>query len=108
MSKRGRRPRGKTPMPTTTITALTEELAFYALMGDGATSLGVQKAVKRLLELDADAGKVMKQAVWMREMAEAELTRRGETELSQRDVYKYISAHFYQLAAEWAEFSQDN
>ncbi|RIK20652.1 MAG: hypothetical protein DCC51_07270 [Anaerolineae bacterium] len=108
MSKRGRRPRGKTPMPTTTITALAEELIFYTLLGDGATSLGVQRAVRQLLEHDPEAGKLMKQAAWMRERAELTLAQRGEVETNQKDVYKFISAHFYELAEEWAENNESN
>lgn len=101
MSKRGRRPRGRTPMPATTITALTDELTFLMILGGGATSLGAQQAVSRLVKLDEEAADLYKQAIWMRERAEEELKRQGQSTLSQADVYKHISANYFRMADEW-------
>ena len=101
MTKRGRRPRGHTPMPSTTITALVEELTFLIAIGDGAASMGVQKVIGRLVELDEEAAESYKQATWMRDRAEEELKKQHSGDLKQTDVYKHISANYYRLVDEW-------
>lgn len=107
MSRVGRRPRRGTRMPATTITAATEELVFLMLMGDGNASLGVQKAVGLLKDVDGMVG-VMRQAVWMRDQAEAVLRKDGSgEEVQQVDMYKYITANYWELVEGWKK-SLDN
>lgn len=100
MSKRGRRPRGGTPAPAATITALAEELTFLTILGESVTSLGVQRVIQRLLDLDPEAAEVFKQALWVKERAREIIQERGE-ETSQVTIYRYISGHYFELADEW-------
>ena len=107
MGKVGRRPRRGTRMPATAITAAVEELAFLMLLADGNASRGVQKAVNLLKEADGTA-ELMRQAIWMREQAEAALRKGGsDEEVQQTDMYKYITANYWELVEGWKK-SLDN
>ena len=97
MTKRGRRPRGRTPMPGATITAFAEELAFLALLGNGSTSLGVQESVRRLVSSNEEAGRLMEQAKRMCKLAEERVREQQMDEVKQSDVYRYLSANLYEL-----------
>lgn len=100
-SRGGRRPRRGTRMPATAITAAVEELVFLMLLADGNASRGVQKAVEMLKNND-DAAGVMRQAIWMREQAEAALRKSGsDGEVQQTDMYKYITANYWELVEGW-------
>lgn len=104
----GRRPRRGTRMPATAITAAVEELVFLMLLADGNASRGVQKAVEMLKNKDETAG-VMQQAVWMREQAEAALRKDGSgEEVQQVDMYKYITANYWELVEGWKESAENS
>lgn len=107
MSRVGRRPRRGTRMPATAITAAVEELVFLMLLAEGNASQGVQQAVGLLKDREETAG-VMRQAVWMRDQAEAAL-RKGSAgeEVQQVDMYKYITANYWELVDGWKK-SADN
>ena len=97
----GRRPRRGTRMPATAITAAVEELVFLMLLADGNASRGVQKAVNLLKEADG-TDELMRQAIWMREQAEAALRKGGsDEEVQQTDMYKYITANYWELVESW-------
>ena len=108
MGKVGRRPRRGTRMPATAITAAVEELAFLMLLADGNASRGVQKAVNLLKEADGTA-ELMRQAIWMREQAEAALRKGGsDEEVQQTDMYKYITANYWELVESWKALSDNS
>ena len=58
----GRRPRRKTPMPRSSFTAFVEQHVFLLLLGDGELSPGVQRSIKRLVEVDEEMAEVMERA----------------------------------------------
>ncbi len=107
MSKVGRRSRRGTRMPSTAITAAVEELVFLMLLGDGTASRGVQESVTLLKAADGTAG-LMRQAIWMREQAEEALRKvDSDEEVQQIDMYKYITANYWELVDGWKK-SADN
>lgn len=97
MAKRGRRPRGVSPMPPVTVTALPEELLTLMLLGDGSTSFGLQKAIRRLIDSDPEIEGLFAQAIRIREHVIGVLEERGD-EVTEREIYRYGSANFYDLA----------
>ena len=107
-SRVGRRPRRGTRMPATAITAAVEELVFLMLLAEGNASKGVQQAVGLLKDMDETAG-VMRQAIWMREQAE-EALRKGSAgeEVQQMDMYKYITANYWELVESWKALSDNS
>lgn len=101
MGRVGRRPRRGTRMPATAITAAVEELVFLMLLGDGNASKGVQHAVGLLKDGEETAG-VMGQAIWMRERAEEALRKKNPGEEAQQvDMYKYVTANYWELIESW-------
>lgn len=97
MSKTGRRPRGGARMPSTTITALVEELAFMTILGNGSTSAGAQQTVVRLVDRDPEAARIYKQAQWMKEQASQALG----AEVNQTDLYRWLTQHYWELEEAW-------
>ena len=95
-SRAGRKPRRGTPMPSTTFTASTEEMAFLMRLGDGSVATGVQRAVALLAKTGEGAP--------MQETARrlvAEVERRLQPDESgivpQRESYRYLSDHYWEL-----------
>lgn len=95
-TRAGRKPRRGTPMPSTTFTATTEEMAFLMLLGDGSVVTGVQRAVAALARTDEYAP--------LQEKARglvAEVERRLKPEESglvpQRESYRYLSDNYGEL-----------
>jgi len=86
-------------MPPVTVTALPEELIAITILGDGSTSLGLQKAVRRLAELDPEMGDMFKRALWIRNRVVEILEERGD-KVTERNIYRYASTNFYELADE--------
>lgn len=108
MSKTGRRPRGGARMPSTTITALVEELAFMTILGNGSTSAGAQQTVMRLVDRDPEAARIYKQAQWMKERASRALrSEQPGVEANQTDLYRWIAQHYWELEDEWKDRQAD-
>lgn len=97
--RRGRRARGISPMPPVTIAALPEEFMAIAIYGDGSMSLGFQKMVKRLAELDPEFEAMFDQGMRIRNLVTAIMQARGD-EVTEREIYRYASKNYYDLFEE--------
>lgn len=95
--KVGRRPRFGSRMPSTAITASVEELTFLMLMSGGNVSQGIQKSIGQLATADEDAERMMRQARWMTARAAEALGG----EVTQKELYSYITNNYWELAAEF-------
>ena len=105
----GRRPRRGSPMPTTSISALAEEMIFLMLLGDGPLSRGVQKAVNRLVKIDPEAAEMMRQSVWMRQRAEQILQDQNKDKtVEQAAIYRYVTKSFEELVDEFGANRSDD
>lgn len=102
MSKAGRRSRGGTPAPSTAVTGTVEELIFLMLMGGGTLSQGMQLVIRRIIKDDEEADGMMRQAIWMRDKVAELLQKEGSKEqVAQRDIYRYITSHYWELVEEY-------
>ncbi len=99
----GRKARKGSPMPKTAFTALPEEIFFYRLYSgtSNTVSAGVQKAVKKLAELDNEAKENLKQAQWIANKARQELEHEITEQVNNEMIFKYVDTHFERLLQEW-------
>lgn len=103
MPRTGRRPRSETKMPNTSVTGTVEELTWLMLFGDGTLSRGLQQAVKRLATIDPESEAIMKTAVRVKELAEAELIKQHrlakDATIEQIDTYRHITDNYRRLVS---------
>ena len=94
--KAGRKPRSGTPMPSTTFTATTEEMAFLMQLGEGSVVTGVQRAVALLASTDEFAPLLEKARRLVREV-ERRLQPDENGMVPQRESYRYLFDHYWEL-----------
>ena len=95
-SRAGRKPRRGTPMPSTTFTATTEEMAFLMQLGDGSVVTGVQRAVAVLAKTD-DYATLQEKARQLVAEVERRLKPDENGLVPQRESYKYLSGNYWEL-----------
>ena len=95
--KTGRRARRGTPMPTTSVSAATDELVFLILLGKGGLSTGIQEAVQQLIRLDDNAAAIMAEAHRLIAEAEKHLPKDEFGRVPQKATYLYVTQNYWQL-----------
>ncbi len=95
--KGGRRSRRGTPMPNTTFTASTDEMAFLMLIGEGNLATGVQRLVATASKSSAEMEDVLRRARKMVEVAESHVKPDENGLIQQRSTYQYIRDHYWEL-----------
>lgn len=100
----GRRPKRSTPMPRSSFTAEIETMVFLRLFsGDDSTySRGIQRAAKRLAQIDQEGAEFMKEALWICEAASAEIGK-DDKPPSQIELFEHISGHLERLRGLYEE-----
>lgn len=98
----GRRSRYDSPMARTAFTAHVSEIVFFRVYSgkDDTISRGVQVAVERLTQLDAEAQQAYEVAAWVCERAERQLENLAQPS-DQEHVLRYVAANYSELMAQY-------